>query len=137
VNVWVCCFVFLVVSAACFVAIGVSTVYGVTVAATVVAGFVVSGANLTAYRLLFSYCNHSASGTIGWCETGGNLMSFSLPLIFGAIVDSQPQSLKSSTLRLGMAVPASFLAASLVLLLILFLWHRRTFPVEVKAIVEK
>ncbi len=125
VNVWVCSVVFLVVSCLCFVAIGVSSVFGVTVAATVVAGFFVSAANLTAYKLLFVYCNHSASGTIGWCETGGNLFAFALPLIFGAIVDTQPTSASSSTLRIGMAVPACLLAVSLILVLIIFQWQRR------------
>jgi nitrate/nitrite transporter NarK len=104
--------------------LGVSTVFGVSVAATVVAGCSVSCLNVAAYKLLFSYCLKGSSGTIGWAESGGNIIAFALPLIYGAIVDASDASNKSSSLRIGMCLPAVLLALSVPLLYGIY-WRAR------------
>lgn len=118
VVVFCCCYLFIlfyskVLSCFCFVIIGASNIFGLTVGATVVGGFGTSCLNVAAYKLLFLYCLKGSSGTIGWAESGGNVIAFALPLIYGAIVDSNN---RASTLRLGMSIPAVILACCLPLL---------------------
>jgi hypothetical protein len=114
------CGVFVIVTTFSFLTLGVSTVFGVSIGASVISGFGTSAANVAAYKLLFVHCNQAASGTIGWSESGGNLVAFALPLIYGAIVDSGPLGEKSIWLRVGMAVPAALLVASIGMTVVVY-----------------
>ena len=122
-NFWIVGFLFNALSMVSFVVVGVSTVFGVTVGAIICVGFFSAGANTSAYKLVFAVLTEGNAGTVGWMESGGNLMSFCIPLIFGAIVSGSSLASEDS-LRLGMAVPASFMLVCIVALIICY-WNQR------------
>ena len=123
-HIWIVTVVLLSVASLSFLTLGVSTTFGVSVAAAIVSAFFTGASNVAAYKLVFTYCNESTAGTIGWSETGGDLVAFALPLIFGAIANSESEAFRGNTLRLGMTLPASLLAVSLLLVLVLYLEKR-------------
>jgi nitrate/nitrite transporter NarK len=65
----------------------------------------------------------SAAGTVGWMESFGNLVSFALPLIFGAIVAASSD--QALGMRLGMILPVALLVLCGVAELVLYVRIQR------------
>lgn len=118
-NVWILAASLMVFDILCFVCIGLSTNFALTVAALVCVMFGCGFANTCSYKIVLTFGSESVGGTIGWMEMGGNMLGFVFPIIFGAIASNTLTY--AADLRLGMAVPASLLTFSLLLLPILYM----------------